>query len=155
MHFRPRFLVFYYFVTCPIRFLDMFVSVHVSSTWFPHGRIELSGSTHSAPNPQTKRLPVVKLVAQDPKLKKLVELPLVPLSELSNHLSLEGVPKTKNHDVLPPLRCSPPVWDAWERKSLERQNREISRQSSKKDNGYSQGREIWKALAKLKNKSNL
>ena len=81
-------------------------------------------------------------MAQDPKLKKLVELPLVPLSKLSNHFSVEGVPKTKNHDVLPPLRCSPHVWDAWEPKSLERQSREISRQYSKKDNGYSRGPEI-------------
>ena len=133
----------------------MFVSIHVSFAWFLQGRTKLSKSTHSAPNPQTKRLPVVKLVAQDPKLKKLVELPLVPLSKLSNHLSLKGVPKTKNHDVLPPLRCSPLVWDAWERKSLERQSREISRQYSKKDNGYSRRLEIWKALAKLKSKSNL
>ena len=133
----------------------MFVSFYVSFAWFPQGRIELSRSTHSAPNPQTNRLPVVKFFAQDPKPKKLVELPLVPLSKLSNHLSLEGVPKTKNHIVFPPLKCSPPIWDAWERKSSERQSREISCQYSKKDNGYSRGREIWKALAKLKSKSNL
>ena len=127
----------------------------MSFAWFLQVRTKLSGGTHSAPNPQTKRLSLVKLVAEDQKRNKLVELPLVPLSMLSNHLPLEGVPKTKNCDVLPPLRCSPPVWDAWERKSLEMQSREISRQYSKKDNGYSRGPEIWKALAKLKNKSNL
>ena len=55
---------------------------------------------------------ITSLPVLNPKLKKLVELPLVPLSKLSNHLSLEGVLKTKNHDVLPPLWCSPPVWDA-------------------------------------------
>ena len=57
------FYFFYYMDTCPIPFFGMFVNIHVSFGWFLQVRRELSGSTHSAPNPQTKRLPVVKLVA--------------------------------------------------------------------------------------------
>lgn len=78
--------------------------------------------------------------------------PRMPVRTVRLPLS-EGLRHTQSHDGFQPRVTRPPIRDAWERRTLELQAREISRYRCSSYTGYSRGPEVWKALAKLQSRS--
>lgn len=100
-------------------------------------------------------VPMVEAVLPQVALHEVVAVrshrPPLPRQRL---LSL-GVRKTKTHDGVLPSRRVTPLFDAWDRKSIHLQKRQSLQEYKKKDNGYSRGPEILRAMELLKSKSHM